>query len=1022
MKNYGLGRKINLNNKAYPFRVCLLILLVYICTLISGCGSEEEAGDIQTAAENIPSIEEFDTGMSQAHFISAPKDFYAISDIAEELKSVGKAAPLCDEYSVSYFLKLSDAESCFLLSDGTGEYGQSIVCRIISHPNYEIENESLVSIEICELNKGAMKTPIGSSEAVSISSDYDAFNVELFVQDNLISARVLTADNTAESNEVVSLQNIAIPKMQLGAIGTYRFRGDNKSYIDDIEVVDSEQNILWKESFESADQNIFSPYYIRLSDGAMEVDYGVTLTRLEGAPAFTFHKEFEIENVSDIEQAYLFMAALGSFDANINEKPVSNHFLDPGRVYYDERLEYVSFDIKDMLQDKNKMDITLLHGFFDRGLGYPEVYSSFGSTLALKGEIVIVYADGSKDIIPTDDSFLVCKNGIIRNDDVYQGQIIDLRFEDEEPLYVNAESDKVDEKFLNLPLKHKSVESMETVLEMKPLTVSSPEKGVFVYDFGQNFAGNLALSIKGDFIKAYGKVSEGDYSPEAIVFRYGELLNEANFLNSDGAEGTVYTDNLLTAKATDYLIYQTEDIEADRTYEIAFSETYHGFRYLEITGISEAIPIENITAHVISNAMEQTGTFSSSNAALNKYYENSKFSILSNFLDTPTDCAQRDERLGWAGDAYDSSGFASYLLNTNRFYSKFIEDMNLRQAENGAYYDISTQNIGDVGRNCWGDAPIAIAYSLYLQYGNKDILQNNYENFKKWVDYLINDSTQYIRFHDSYGDHLSLQSISAELSDTAWCAHSADLLSKIAGILGKKEDEAYYSKEFQNYKNAWQQRYIREDGSVVGGILNEESETAYALGICFGLFDEEMMQDAADRLNILVEWSGFKFCPGYSGLTFLLPALGRYGYSETAMRILESIEEGSLLYTVGIGMTTIPEALDSIKYYEDGTYSLTGSLNHHAYAGICGYFYTDLLGIQPDVNAPGYKHFYLRPLVNSGLDTVEGSYRTDYGVITVKWDSTNFNCTVPEGTTCTLVLPNSDEMELIPGEYSYSLN
>ena len=426
--------------------------------------------------------------------------------------------------------------------------------------------------------------------------------------------------------------------------------------------------------------------------------------------------------------------------------------------------------------------------------------------------------------------------------------------------------------------------------------------------------------------------------------------------------------------------------------------------------------------------MEPVGSFSCSNELLNRFYENSKRSIESNLIDKPTDCPQRDERLGWAGDAQNAAMFASYLYNTKEFYVQYLDNLCALQTDDGAFPDMAPRNIGGYGNNCWGDAPVVITWDIYLQYGETDILEKYYDNCVKWVDYLVDTSVDHIRnAPHSYGDHLSGQDCPVELSDTAWCAHSADIVCRMAKVLGKTEDSEKYANIYQDYKKAWLDRYLRPDGSVEAGLLTEESETAYALGICFGLFDENMMQDAADRLSLLCDYSGYAFYPGYSGLNYLLPALSSYGHSDTALKVLTCENPGSLLFTVDCGMTSVPESLSSFTFNEDMTFNVGGSLNHYSYASVCSYMFSGILGITPDESAPGYEHFYLKPAIGGIPGTAEGTLKTKFGDIEVFVSSSasdpslenKIKCTIPKGTSCTLSIPGSEAKELPCGTYEF---
>lgn len=1094
-----IGKNMIGNRSKKGYLSLILATLILSLGLFSGCAKgEADGGELA----EIPDVSVFDEGMSKAHFISAPSSFYTASDI--------EGSELWDnEYTLSYDVTMGDTAVSFLLSDGMGQYGQITMCTLKKSADEGLsfgvqtmangriaDDGQWVSIENGNSSEDALvedgDAKDESSGEANDGADEDSALGSYHVCVEVAGGKLTAMVNSARASDATDASEMTfeIPDMKLGSIGVYRNRGALLSYIDNIDVALTNGENVYHEDFEG-DKNIFDPYYTKVADGALEVDYGVLLTRLEGAPAPSFSREFSAD-AKKVKKAYLYMTALGAFDAKINGTSVCDNFLEPGRLNYLDHLNYAAYDVTSLIGSENDIEISLYHGFFDRGVGYPEISEPFGNTLALKGELVIEYKNGEVKIIPTDDSFIVTNDSPVRFDDIYQGEIIDGRYfkhsdktscdlaenslgnayEDnasevngsgDDVLEVlnsvkclSVDVDAVDEKFLTMPILPKETKPIRSVLDMNPVSVDEPVEGVFVYDFGQNFAGNVSVDLAKCAKVVLAESNESialtdssnvdtvlspSYGEKVITFRYGEALNTAELLNRDDEIGTIFTANLLTAKATDYYIcnpdalgkdslMDTSDMsgnnsqagEADVT-EINFAHSYHGFRYLQITGIKEALPLEAITAHVLSTAMENRGTFTSSDAAINRYYENSRFSILSNFLDTPSDCAQRDERLGWAGDARGSAPFAMYLMDTDKFYGKYIRDLISRQSDDGSLPDIAPQKSGGMGNNCWGDAGISIAYELYLQYGDVDVISENFNSFKRWVDYLEATSDNYIRYSQSYGDHLSGQTTPPELTDTAWCAHSADLVSRMANILGQDEDARHYADVYASFKKAWQDKYIRSDASLEAGILTDESETAYALGIAFELFDNDMLQAAADRLNILVEYSGYVFYPGYSGMGYFLPSLARYGHADTAMKVLTQIAPGSPLYTVALGLTTTPETLNAMKLNEDGTYEINYSLNHHVYAGISAYFYSDILGIRPTEDSPGYEHFIVSPAIDGSLESASGTLNTSFGEISVGWSivgGNSLNIIVPEGTTCTLILPDGRNEELSDGEYSYS--
>ena len=510
---------------------------------------------------------------------------------------------------------------------------------------------------------------------------------------------------------------------------------------------------------------------------------------------------------------------------------------------------------------------------------------------------------------------------------------------------------------------------------------------MFVYDVGQNFAGTCRIQVTGE-------------RGQVLTLRYGETLNTEMMCNRDDAIGTVWTENLLSADATDYYVLKGDS--DPECFEPKF--TYHGFRYLQVMGLEEPLPLEDVKGIVLSSDLERTGSFESSNELLNQYYRNTVWSQRSNFLDNPTDCAQRDERHGWAGDAQTFSLTASYHMDTYQFYRKYLNELRLLQTPEGAFTDIAPAIMGGLGNNCWGDAAVVITWNLYTQYGGRHILEENYDTLCKWMNYLVDTSDDYIRNHGGYGDHLSSEDTPAELSDTAWCAHSAELISGMAQILGKPEDAAYYGQVYEKYKTAWQNAFVQE-----GGITACDTQTSYALGLAFHLFPEEMETDAAGRLNTLAEYSGYHINAGYSGIGYILPALSEYDLTQTAYRYLLQESFPSLLYPVKNGATTTYESLFVYTENEDGTYQISGSMNHYAFGSSASWLYTDVLGIKSDENDPGFHHILLEPKTGDALAYAKGSYESVYGKIKVEWRQSDygyaFDIEIPANTTATLTLP-----------------
>ena len=781
-------------------------------------------------------------------------------------------------------------------------------------------------------------------------------------------------------------------------------RGISYAWLDEIQVKNEDGNILYEEDF-SGEENIFKPYYVHTEGGRLRAGSGLMLTKAVQDPAPLFRKEFTLQE-KEIASARVYMTALGSFDLTINGQEISEDYFSPGKLAYNQQLTYVTYDVTEWLKqgEPNVLGATLLHGWYDRAVGCVDIWSPWGDTNALMGMLEVAYADGSTEKIVTDETFRCSLEGPVREDDIYQGEYYDANYEktgfdlpgyETDTSWQPAEGNAIREEYLTIPLLGKMNEPISCVQTMTPVSVTEPTENVFVYDFGQNFAGTCRVKLKGE----QGRV---------VTLRYGEAINEENLVNKDDVVGSIWTENLLTAEATDYYVLKGAEEEV---FEPEY--VFHGFRYLQITGLEEA-PIE-VEGLVLSSDLEQTGEFESSDMALNRYYQNTVWSQRSNFMDNPMDCPQRDERHGWAGDAQVFSLTGCYHMNTYAFYSKYLEDMRSIQNAGGSFPDMAPRNFGAqwdgtggaASNNCWGDAPVVIAWNLYTQYGDKRILEENYDALCRWVDMLIETSDNYIRYWGGYGDHLSGESTPTDVTDTAWCARSADLVSRIAEILGKTEDAQHYRQEYDNFKQAWQNAYVTPEGITICN-----TQTSYALGLSFGLFPKELEETAKEQLALLAEYSGYRINTGYSGISYLLPALSNGGKEDAAYKLLMQKEYPSLLFLAENGATTTWESFYSYIPQENG-YRLDGSLNHYAFGAVAGWLYTDVLGIRSDENDPGYHHILLEPKVNEALSYAKGSYNSIYGKIESSWERTengyNYSFAIPAYTSATVMLPAPEE-------------
>lgn len=912
-------------------------------------------------------------GMQNARWISAPE---VMSKEEREQEAL--------VYTINYDMSVMDTEASFVFGATQGRYGDMYLCQI-----YNDEERAAFSLRMMRQGRLDVEESVEETDITACrGEDSSAFAVELQIKHENLSVMV-------NGTKVADYTIDAVP---VAAVGYYKSRGVSYAYLDNLSVQDYAGNILYEDDFED-EETIFSPYYAAVEEGRLKIGSGLLLTkyRYHSDSAPLFYREFALDD-KEIESARIYMAALGSYELICNGQAVSDDYFAPGKLAYNKELAYAAYDVTSLLKqgENNALGVMLLHGWYDRGVGYPEIYNPRGDKNALMGMLEILYRDGSVETIVTDGDFRCSTDGPVREDDIYQGEFYDATMEQDGfgtagfscENWLPADMNAVSDKYFTIPLRGKENEPIRCVAEVTPLSVSEPKENVYVYDFGQNFAGTVRIRVTGE-------------RGQTVTLRYGEALNTETMSNTDDAVGCVWTENLLTAEATDY--YVLKGASEGESYEPKF--TYHGFRYLQITGLNEPIPVEDVTGIVLSSDLEQTGEFECSNELLNQYYRNTVWSQRSNFLDNPTDCAQRDERHGWAGDAQIFSLTASYHMNTYRFYRKYLNELRLMQTPEGAFPDIAPAIMGGVGNNCWGDAAVVITWNLYTQYGGPHILEENYEALCRWMDYLVNTSDDYVRnCGGGYGDHLSFENTPADVSDTAWCAHSAELISKMATILGKTEDAEYYGQIYENYRTAWQKAFVTEDGITVC-----DTQTSYALGLAFGLFPEDLEEGAADRLNILAEYSGYHINTGYSGIGYILPALSEAGLTQTAYSFLLQESYPSLLYPVSRGATTTYESLKVYTENDDGTYNLNGSMNHYAFGAPAGWLYTDVLGIGSDEHDPAYHHILLTPEVSEALDYAKGSYESAYGKIGMEWrweeNGCSFTVEIPANTTATLELP-----------------
>jgi alpha-L-rhamnosidase len=501
---------------------------------------------------------------------------------------------------------------------------------------------------------------------------------------------------------------------------------------------------------------------------------------------------------------------------------------------------------------------------------------------------------------------------------------------------------------------------------------------------------------------------------DKVTISHAEVMDKA---------GNFYTENLRTARSQDVYILKGGDME---TFEPQF--TWQGFRYIKIEGYPGELKPENFTAIALYSDMRPTGTFSCSNALINQLQHNIQWGQKGNFLDVPTDCPQRDERLGWTGDAQVFSRTATYNMNAHNFFAKWLKDVAADQYANGSVPFVIPNVIGKGasgpgGSTGWADVATIIPWNVYLAYGDKRILEEQYPSMKAWVNYMQQQSKNDLwntGFH--FGDWLfysrnddtdgSSAITNKYLIAQCFYAYSTQLLINTAVVLGKKDDEAYYTTLLAKIKDAYLREYVTPNG-----LISSDTQTAYVLALQFDMLPENLRQQAAARLVSNIRRYDDHLTTGFLGTPYLCHVLSRFGYPNVAYRLLLQDTYPSWLYPVKMGATTVWERWDGIK--PDSTFETPtmNSYNHYAYGAIGDWMYRVIAGIDTRTEGPGYKQIVIKPTVGGGLTNAIADYETTYGKVSSHWkaDDDNFSLDVeiPVNTTATVYIPIKNSNDVI---------
>ncbi|MBR5577531.1 MAG: family 78 glycoside hydrolase catalytic domain [Lachnospiraceae bacterium] len=891
---------------------------------------------------------------------------------------------------IRYEFEMENTHTGFVWGADKGQYGKHYLWNfLISENGVELSIEVRKAEEVTEI-----------MDKVTVASEIEEF----LSKKHVVEIKIEEGYACTFLDQTLVSGDIELKETKVGEIGLWVTRGENNAWYDNIEIKDEEGRVLYQENFEGQD-HIFSPFYLKIEEGKARAGSGYLLTPGGEKPSPMFRKTFEVENMEEIESARLYAASLGIYDIFMNGTDINPYYGAPGQSVYSQQVYYRTYELEDYLtRGGNALGIMLGHGRYDRANG------SWGDKLALYAQIVIKYKDGSTRIIGSDDSWLVSENSPIRSDDVYLGEYYDAGYEQSNWTEYGFEAEgstwfpaKIYQQEKSPILWAAPDEGVKCVEMITPQSVSEPEEGTFLYDFGKNFHGVCHLEIEG---------KKGD----VVTIRHGEYLNSDALERKDDKPGTLWTRNLCNAENTDYYIFKED---GTITYSPTFS--YRGFRYVQITGIENAIPLEKISGMVLTTENKRTGYFSCSDERLNRLYDAIYTSQLSNYVDVPTDCPQRDERLGWTGDAQVFTYTGSLNADTAAFMKKYVDFLRISQLDNGAYRQIVPFVDATGGSNGWSDAGVIIVWELFQQYGDLRIVKENLSSMKKYVDYLVDTSENYLRKDLGYNDHNALSYMEDSCCNTAQCAYVSGLLAKMCEFAGEtKEAEKYYEIQ-EKFTDTWRSNFLKEDGSI-GNWLQSE----YALALGYGLYPQGLGEKGAEKLNISITQGDYHIGTGYITTPLILTQLCNYGYTDTAYKLIQQESYPSWGYMLQEA-SALTESWFTILKTEEEKIRITGSLNHLALGSVGQWFYTDVLGIKRDEKNPAYKHFYLEPRIGGELTYAGGSYDSAYGKIESSWEiigeEIKFRFVIPANTTATVTLPDERYrgVELGSGEHEISI-
>ncbi|MBC8180913.1 glycoside hydrolase family 78 protein [candidate division KSB1 bacterium] len=730
-------------------------------------------------------------------------------------------------------------------------------------------------------------------------------------------------------------------------------------------------------------------------------------------PSPLLRKSFAVSE--EMDYAYLYVTSLGDYELRLNGKKVGNHVLAPEWTDYLKRVQYQTYDVTEFLsQGENVIGAVLADGWYAGRLGpvrwdknYPR-RGPYGLDRRLLMRLDVVRKDGNVQTIVSDGSWKIFLDGPIRSADNFLGETYDTRKEQpnwDKPGFDDSKWESITvDKSMKANLVAQMNEPIRIVKNVKPIEITEPKPVTYIFNMGQNMAGWCRIRLDGP-------------AGKEITLRHGEMLN---------LDGTLHTENLKSAVQIDKFIL---DGKGEKDFEPRF--TYHGFQYVEVTGLTSKPSLDMLVGKAVASDPPITSKFECSNEMLNKLMQNIVWSQRGNMHSVPTDCPQRDERMGWMGDAMVFAQTSIYNMDMAAFYTKWITDIRDAQTKDGRYPDFAPhpyepeKRFSDVPG--WADAGVVVPWRLYQNYGDKRILKEHYPSAVRFIENIISNNPDFIWKNgrgNKYSDWLNGNTIKAEgypekggevpylLYTTTMFANSCRILSKMAAILDRENDVKRYEEILSKIKHRFVEEFLKEDGKLEG-----DTQAGYALALYYDLLPPEYESKAAELMNKQIERYDGRISTGFHSTIPLMKELTKMGYNEVAYKLIESERLPSWGYSIKQGATTTWERWDAFVAGRGFQNPGMNSFNHYAFGAVGEWMYENLLGIKFDERNPGFKHFVIHPKPGGSLKWAKGEYNSIRGKIGVDWQIKDnkiyVKVEVPPNTNATIHLQTNDSSQVL---------